>query len=215
MRLVRIDMQVPEHQLKNIPSRFAVVDQLGQCAGHQVHQHQVRQERDHGERRGELPSVNTGEIQDLVQQGFGVDRSMTRCRKSTRPCSTSTKSWAWSNPARAASASCWWMKHSTITFWQIVDEVKQLADVLNSDQGTLGKLLYDHDLYDDLRKTVVERRPGWSRRSSRGKGPPGKLLKDPALYDELQKTVADVHQIIDGPERRQGDARASCSRAMS
>ena len=51
MRLVRLDMQIPEHAAQEYPQRFAGLHQFRQRAGHQVHQHQVRQKHDHCRRR--------------------------------------------------------------------------------------------------------------------------------------------------------------------
>ena len=91
-------------------------------------------------------------------------------------------------------------------FLAIVDEVKQLADALNSDKGTLGKLIYDRELYDDIRKTVSARRHRWCDGLQQGQGTAGKLLKDPALYDELHKTVDGLHKIVDDLNAGKGTA---------
>jgi phospholipid/cholesterol/gamma-HCH transport system substrate-binding protein len=205
-RLVRLEMQVPEHELKNIP-----VDSLSEISSANVlgtkYINIKSGKSDTTVRSGqELPSVNTGEIQDLVQQGFGVLNSLQDTVKEVNKTVQHVDEIVGLVESGKGSIGKLLVDDTLYNrFLGIVDEVKQLADVLNSDKGTLGKLIYDQELYDDLRKTVAQVDTVVDG-LQQGQGTAGKLLKDPALYNELQKTLADFHQIITGLNEGQGTA---------
>jgi phospholipid/cholesterol/gamma-HCH transport system substrate-binding protein len=192
-------MQVPAHELKDIPvdsvSQISSANVLGSKyiniksgkSNTIVHNGQ------------EIPSVNTGEIQDLVQQGFGVLASLQDTVQRVDKIVGVVESGQGSIGKLLVDDTLY--NH----FLAIVDEVKQLADVLNSDRGTIGKLLFDRDVYDDLKKTM-NRADDLLASLQKGEGTAGKLLKDPALYDEMQKTMVDVHHIVSDLDAGKGTA---------
>jgi phospholipid/cholesterol/gamma-HCH transport system substrate-binding protein len=188
-RLVRVEMDLPERVLKNIP-----VDSVSQISSANVLGTKYINIKsgmsDTTVRPGqEIASMNTGEIQDLVQQGFGVLNSLDSTVKKVDQIVEQVASGHGSIGKLLVDETLY--NH----FLAIVDEVKQLADVLNSDRGTLGKLLFDRDLYDNF-QTTLARLDDVARGLQDGQGTAGKFLKDPALYNEFQKTLADFHQII-------------------
>ena len=198
-KLVRIEMQVPEHELKNIP-----VDSISQISAANVlgskYINIKSGKSDTTVQNGqEIPSVNTGEIQDLVQQGFGVLASLQDTVQRVDKIVGLVESGQGSIGKLLVDDTMY--NH----FLAIVDEVKQLADVLNSDRGTIGKLLFDRDVYDDLKKTM-NRADDLLSGLQQGQGTAGKFLKDPALYDEMQKTVADLHKIVTDLNEGKGTA---------
>src|SRR5579872_3041173 len=76
MRLVRIDMQVPQRDLKDIPSdSLASISSANVLGTKYINIKSGKSTTPVGPDQ-EIPSVNTGEIQDLVQQGFGVMNSL-------------------------------------------------------------------------------------------------------------------------------------------
>ena len=76
MRLVRIDMELPAHTLKDIPSdSLASISAANVLGTKYINIKSGKGTTPVGPDQ-ELPSVNTGEIQDLVQQGFGVLNSL-------------------------------------------------------------------------------------------------------------------------------------------
>src|SRR5579864_3095853 len=195
-RLVRIEMEIPEHELRNIP-----VDSLASISSANVLGTKYINIKSGMSgttvRSGqEIPSVNTGEIQDLVQQGFGVIASLQRTVERVDKIVGIVE-------AGQGSIGKLLVDDTLYThFLQIVDEVKQLADVLNSNKGTIGKLIYDRELYDDFRAslgrvdTVVQQLQTVVQGVQNGEGTAGKLLKDPALYDETRQTIAQMNQLV-------------------
>ncbi len=195
-RLVRIEMQIPEHELRDIP-----VDSVASIsAANVLGTKYINIKSGMGSttvRSGqELPSAPTGEIQDLVQQGFGVIASLQRTVERVDRIVGEVESGQGSIGKLLVDPTLY--NHVL----DIVDEVKQLADVLNSDRGTLGKLLNDRELYDQFQAsltridTAVQSLQNVVQGLENGEGTAGKLLKDPALYNDAQQTVTQINQLI-------------------
>lgn len=198
-RLVRIEMQVPDKELRNIP-----IDSIASISAANVlgtkYINIKSGQNDTTVRPGqELPSANVQEIQDLVQQGFGVLNSLQHTVERVDRIVGLVESGQGSIGKLLVDETLY--DH----FLAIVDEVRQLADALNSDKGTIGKLIYSREAYDDFRRSMA-RVDSLLEDLQNGKGAAGKFLKDPALYDELQKAIADTRKIIDGLNAGEGTA---------
>lgn len=76
---------------------------------------------------------------------------------------------------------------------QTLDSVKTVADRIEQGQGSLGKLLKDDELYDDIKLTAANIKSITAKVDS-GEGTLGKLVNDPTLYDEATRTVQEVGQ---------------------
>jgi len=72
-------------------------------------------------------------------------------------------------------------------------------------RGSVGKLLTDDALYEQLTGTVAEAHKLTSA-LNRTEGTVGKLINDPALYDELRAAVSRLDAIIAGVEKGEGTA---------
>src|SRR5579872_2800729 len=75
-RLVRIEMEIPENQLKDIPVDSVSEISAANVLGTKYINIKSGMSSTTIKPGQEIPSVNTGEIQDLVQQGFGVLNSL-------------------------------------------------------------------------------------------------------------------------------------------
>ena len=188
-RLVRIEMEVPEHVLQSIPTDS--ISSIG--AANVLGTKYINIKEGKGEtpiRPGqEIPSLNTAEFEDVVQQGYAVLTALQGTVERVDRIVGLVESGKGSIGKLLVDETLY--NH----FLAIVDEVKQLADAVNSDQGTIGKLLYSREAYDDFRKTMA-RIDNLVQGLQQGQGTAGKFLKDPALYDEFQKTTADIHQLV-------------------
>lgn len=77
----------------------------------------------------------------------------------------------------------------------------EILNKANQGQGTLGRVINDERLYEDLDGAVAETRATMTRlqttlnRINDGKGSAGKLLNDPTLYNNLNKTVEQLEAI--------------------
>ena len=91
---------------------------------------------------------------------------------------------------------------------ELLQQINKLAvpanDILqkaNQGEGTLGRIVNDESLYNNLDATVAETKLTMAKlqntfdRINRGEGSAGKLLNDPALYNNLNQTVSQLEQI--------------------
>jgi phospholipid/cholesterol/gamma-HCH transport system substrate-binding protein len=199
MRLVRIDMQVPTSQLKNIPSdSLASISSANVLGTKYINIKSGKGNMTVGPDQ-ELPSVNTGEIQDLVQQGFGVLNSLQDTVQRVDKIVGLVESGKGSIGKLLVDETLY------NNLLQILAQVKGLADALNSDKGTIGVLLNNRELYDNFRATLG-RVDTMLQQLQDGQGSAGKFLKDPALYDDLHASVKGVQKLIDDLNAGKGTA---------
>ena len=199
MRLVRIDMQLPQHTLRDIPTdSLASISAANVLGTKYINIKSGKGTTTIGPDQ-ELPSVNTGEIQDLVQQGFGVMNSLQDTIQRVDKIVGLVETGKGSIGKLLVDETLY--NH----FLQIVDEAKQLVDTFNGDKGTIGLLLNNRELYDNFR-TTLGRVDTLVQQLQDGQGTAGKLLKDPALYNEAQDTVKGLHQLVDDLNAGKGTA---------
>ena len=75
--------------------------------------------------------------------------------------------------------------------------IREITDQVSGGKGTLGKLIYDERVYDDLQSTLSNIKDV-SERLANGEGTLGRLLsKDEALYQDLSASVANIRTISD------------------
>jgi len=87
----------------------------------------------------------------------------------------------------------------------LLGRIDRIVSEVETGKGTVGKLLTDDRLYENLASTVGETRKVASAISS-GEGTLGRLLYDRALYDELQGSVRRLDQMLADLREGQGTA---------
>ncbi len=199
MRLVRIEMQLPEHTLRDIPNdSIASISSANVLGTKYINIKSGKSTTPVGPDQ-ELPSENTGEIQDLVQQGFGVLNSLQDTVQRVDKIVGLVEAGKGSIGKLLVDETLY--NH----FLQIVDEAQQLVNALNSDKGTIGKLIYDPALYNQFQGTVG-RVDTLLQQLQAGQGTAGKLLKDPALYNQAEDTVKGLKTLVDNLNAGKGTA---------
>jgi phospholipid/cholesterol/gamma-HCH transport system substrate-binding protein len=89
----------------------------------------------------------------------------------------------------------------TETLNQLSVPAKEILAKANRGEGTLGRVINDEALYNNLDSAVSETKDTMTRlqttieKVNRGEGSAGKLLNDPALYNNLNKTVTHLESI--------------------
>jgi phospholipid/cholesterol/gamma-HCH transport system substrate-binding protein len=199
MRLVRIDMQMPLHDLKDIPVDSVASISSANVLGTKYINIKSGKSTTPVEPGGELPSLNTGEIQDLVQQGFGVMNSLQDTIQRVDKIVGLVENGKGSIGKLLVDETLY------NNLLAILAQVKGLADTLNSDKGTLGLLLNNRDIYDQFSGTL-KRVDDIVQEVQNGQGTAGKLLKDPALYNQFLDTAKGVHQLVDDLNAGKGTA---------
>jgi phospholipid/cholesterol/gamma-HCH transport system substrate-binding protein len=88
---------------------------------------------------------------------------------------------------------------------KVMKKTGVLMDTLNSEQGSIGRLLHDPQLYNHLNE-VSANLEAVTRSINAGEGTLGKLTKDRELYDKLNGTVDQLHQIVENLNGGKGTA---------
>jgi phospholipid/cholesterol/gamma-HCH transport system substrate-binding protein len=199
LRLVRIEMQIPEGQLKNIPNDSLASIGSANVLGTKYINIKTGKSATPIASGQELPSLNSGEFSDLVTQGFGVLSSLQATVQRVDRIIGQVESGKGTIGKLLVDETLY------NSLLQILNQVKGLADTLNSDKGTIGALLNNRELYDNFRGTLG-RVDTMLQDLQNGQGTAGKLLKDPALYDEAHQTVAGLHKLVDDLNAGKGTA---------
>jgi phospholipid/cholesterol/gamma-HCH transport system substrate-binding protein len=88
---------------------------------------------------------------------------------------------------------------------KISDQVTDIVRKINEGQGTLGRIVNDEALYNNLNATIGDTREVM-RLIRSGQGSMGKLVNDPALYNNLNSTVTELQAIATDLRRGRGTA---------
>ncbi|HEX5230105.1 MAG TPA: MlaD family protein, partial [Bryobacteraceae bacterium] len=199
MRLVRIDMEIPRRALKDIPKDSLASIGAANLLGTKYINIKSGKATTTVEPDQEIPSVNTSEISDLLQQGVRVLNSLQYTVQRVDKIVGMVESGQGSIGKLLVDETLY------NNLLQILSQVKGLADTLNSDKGTIGLLLNNRELYDNFRATLG-RLDNIVQQLQDGQGTAGKLLKDPALYNEAQDTITGVHKLVDDLNAGKGTA---------
>ncbi len=77
-----------------------------------------------------------------------------------------------------------------------IERLDKVVTKLDTGQGTLGRLVNDPQLYDEI-LSMSGRLNTLLRRVEEGEGTLGRLLSDPELYENLSRTVADIQSVAE------------------
>lgn len=189
-RVVRIDMEIPQDKLTAVPIDSVASISAANVLGTKFIN--IKKGKSSTAIRGgqEIPSLNTAEFEDVVQQGYAILTSLQGIVDRADRIVAQIENGKGSIGKLLVDETLY--NH----ILAIVDAAQQLANALNSDKGTIGKLIYDPDLYNQVRGELT-RLDSIMQDLQSGKGTAGKFLTDPALYDESQKTITDIRKLVD------------------
>lgn len=95
---------------------------------------------------------------------------------------------------------------------ELLEQINKLAlpanEILNKanqGDGTLGRIINDESLYQDLDATISEMQSTLNK-VNKGSGTAGKLVNDPELYDSLNRTVGQLEAIAADIKAGRGSA---------
>ncbi|MGI8744109.1 MAG: MlaD family protein [Bryobacteraceae bacterium] len=188
-RVVRIDMEIPQDKLAAVPLDSVASISAANVLGTKFIN--IKKGKSSTAVRGgqEIPSLNTAEFEDVVQQGYAILTSLQGIVDRADRIVGQIENGKGSIGKLLVDETLY--NH----ILAIVDAAQQLANALNSDKGTIGKLIYDPELYNQVRGELT-RLDAIMQDVQSGQGTAGKFLKDPALYDESQKTVAEIRKVV-------------------
>jgi len=87
----------------------------------------------------------------------------------------------------------------------LLKRIDGVVNELEAGKGTIGKLLVDDRLYNNLNATVAETQKVAAAIGS-GQGTIGRLLQDESLYQDIRSTVARLDAILTGVQQGEGTA---------
>jgi phospholipid/cholesterol/gamma-HCH transport system substrate-binding protein len=198
-RLVRIEMQIPQGQLKNIPNDSLASIGSANVLGTKYINVKTGKSATPIAPGQELPALSASEFSDLLQQSAGLLNSVQGTLQRVDRIVALVESGKGSIGKLLVDETLY------NNLLQILGQVKGLADTLNSDKGTIGALLNNRELYDNLRATLA-RADDIMQKLQDGQGTAGKFLKDTAVYDETRQTIAGVHKLVDELNAGKGTA---------
>ncbi len=95
---------------------------------------------------------------------------------------------------------------------KLAGPANEILDKANNGEGTLGRVVNDETLYENLDGAVAETKQTMARlqttidRINRGEGTAGKLVNDPELYNSLNRTIRQLESISGDIEAGRGTA---------
>ena len=198
-RLVRIEMEIPEQQLKNVPVDSVSSISAANVLGTKYINIKSGKSETTVRPGEEIPSLNTAEFEDVVQQGYAVLASLQGIISRVDRIVGIVESGNGSIGKLLVDETLY------NKVLQIVDEAQKVAKAFETDQGTLGKLLYSTEMYDNV-KASLNRMDALLQGLQEGQGSAGKFLKDPAIYNEIQRTTEDIHKLVSDLNEGKGTA---------
>lgn len=188
-RLVKIEMEIQEAHMKDIPLDSRTSISAANVLGTKFINIKSGKSENTVKAGQELPSLNTAEFEDVVQQGYAILTSFQGIVERVDRIVGLVETGNGSIGKLLVDETLY--NHVL----QIVDEVNKLAVALDNNKGTLGKLIYDREIYDQAQGTL-KRMDSLIQGIQEGQGSAGKFLKDPAIHDELLHTTEDLHKIV-------------------
>jgi phospholipid/cholesterol/gamma-HCH transport system substrate-binding protein len=85
----------------------------------------------------------------------------------------------------------------------LVRRLDRIVSAIERGEGSIGKLIYDPELYNKLNTTINEVQ-GMVGQISEGRGSIGKLINSDELYDKLNASVDKVNKLADEIDQAQG-----------
>lgn len=188
-KIVKITMEVDADNLRAIPVDSQTSISAANVLGTKFINIKKGTSATHVQDHDTLPSLNTAEFEDVVQQGYAILTALQGLVQRADRIVGLVESGKGSIGKLLVDETLY--NHML----DIVSSVQQLANALNSDKGTLGKMIYDPELYNQLRGELT-RFDDIMQGLQQGQGSAGKFLKDPKLYDDLHQSVTQINALL-------------------
>jgi phospholipid/cholesterol/gamma-HCH transport system substrate-binding protein len=188
-RTVQFDMKVQSSFLPQIPVDSHVGIAAANLLGDKFLNITKGQASEHVQDGGELPSLQTQDIPQMMAQ-------MTNVLGSLQTIATRADNLLAGVEAGKGNIGLF-LKDDELyrRMNAILAESQQLLADIKTGKGTLSKLIYDSTLIDDLDKPI-KRFDAILADIQSGQGTAGKLLYDPTLFDDAHQTLDQIRQLV-------------------
>ncbi len=195
-KIVKITMEVDKDKLADIPVDSVTSISAANVLGTKFINIKKGKSATHVQDHDTLPSLNTAEFEDVVQQGYAILASLQGVVDRVDNVVDRVNNIVGHIENGQGSIGKLLVDETLYNnILRIVGSVQQLADALNSDKGTIGRLIYDPALYNQVQGELT-RLDDIIQGIQQGQGSAGKFLKDPALYDDLHKSVDQINALL-------------------
>ncbi len=146
---------------------------------------------------GEIPSLDTKEFQEIVNQSYNVLASLQGITGRIDNMMAQVEQ------GKGTIGKLLYDESLYNRMDNVVAQAQNLVGEVANGKGTIGKLLSDDQLYYQANATL-SRIDGLVTDAQTGKGTIGRLLQDPTLYNNANSALEKVHKTIDNVNAGQG-----------
>jgi phospholipid/cholesterol/gamma-HCH transport system substrate-binding protein len=199
-RVIRVDFEVDESMLKQIPKDSQVTIAADNLLGSTKFLNIKKGKSSETiQPNGTLQALDTREFDEVVQQGYQVLGSLQGILQQVQDIVGQVEVGKGTIGKLLVDDSLYRSLQGT------VDQLQLLASTLNSTKGTIGKVVHDPELYNQV-QTTLGRFDSLMAGLQNGEGSAGKFLKDEALYSDIHKSVTQVNTLLTGLNAGEGTA---------
>lgn len=199
-KAVKVDFQVDQPMLKNIPSDSVAAIASGNLLGSTKYLQITRGTSPETIQPGAtMKSSNTQEFDQLVQQGFGVLDSAQAILQRIQTIVADVENGQGSLGKLLVDPSLYDSLQAT------VNQVQLLTTTLNSKTGTVGHLINDNEFYNQI-QGVVAKVDNIINGIQQGHGTAGLFVKDPKVYNDLDTSLKQLNTILTNLNQGKGTA---------
>jgi phospholipid/cholesterol/gamma-HCH transport system substrate-binding protein len=188
-RIIRIDMEIREDMLSQIP-----IDSRASIAAENVlgtKYINIKKGVDAVTVKpgAEIPSLDTREFDEVVQSGYSLLTSLQGILKRIDAI-VGVVEVGKGSIGKLIVDEEFYNRLLTIS-----RDFERVTAAMAAGKGTLGRFLYDETLYEELRGPVA-RFDVLLRDLQEGRGTAGRFLKDEALYNDMRQTIGEVRSLL-------------------
>lgn len=146
---------------------------------------------------GEIPSLDTKEFQEIVNQSYNVLASLNAITNRINKITEQVEQ------GRGTIGKLLYDETLYDRMDKVVAQAHDVVAAVGDGKGTIGKLLADDQLYNQANATM-RRVDTVIGDVQSGKGTLGMLIHDPALYQNANRILEQAHKTVDGVNAGQG-----------
>lgn len=188
-RIIRITLEIDESYLRSIPVDSVASISAENLLGTKYINIKSGTSQTTIRPGQELPSLDTHEFDELMQQGYPLLNSLQDTLNKINQIVGQVE------VGKGTIGKLLVDETLYNRFLAIANETEKIVTAINSGKGTIGRLVYHEELLNNVNATIA-RLDSLLQGLQQGQGTAGKLLKDPALYNDFRNTVGELHKLL-------------------
>ena len=188
-RIVKLELEIEENMLRSIPVDSVASISASNLLGEKYINIKKGRAAVTVRPGAEIPSLDTREFDEVVQQGYAVMVSLAGIVKRVDAIVALVE------VGKGSIGKLLVDEELYNRLLAIVAEAQKITAALSTNKGTIGKLLYDDAMYNQIHGSLG-RMDSLLEGLQKGQGTAGKLLKDDAVYQDTHKAIVEVRQLL-------------------